>query len=120
MTVSAAQSSEGLCLRVEARRVCGLGVSPARTWTLLRSREHGSTGLKLRVDLAWMATLTGLIGLLGGGPRSTLVAAGGFVVVALTLPAITALVAAGWVELVGSALGVAAGTLARPVARLVL
>ncbi len=120
VTVSAFENQEGLCLRVEAHRECGLGVRPARTWTLLRAREHGSEGLKLRVDLAWMLTLTALIGLVGGGALSTLVSAGAFTVAVVALPSATALVPAGWPDVLGIVLGVACGVLARPAARLVL
>lgn len=121
LTVTAGQTAdEGLCMGVEQRRTCDLGVSPARTWTLFRSREHASESVKQRVDLAWMATLTLLIGLVGGGARGTLISAGTFAVLVVVLPSSTALVAAGWTDLTGIALGVGGGVLARPIARLIL
>lgn len=92
----------------------------ARTWTLLRSREHASESVKQRVDLAWMATLTLLIGLVGGGLRGTLTSAGTFAILVALLPSSTAFVAAGWTDLTGIALGVGGGVLARPIARLAL
>lgn len=116
LTMSASDGREdGVCLRVDARELCGLGVSPARTWTLLRAREHGSARLKAVVDVAWMATLTALVGLLGGSARATLAWAGGFMLVLLAVPHATVLVAAGWAELAGVAVGVGVGVLSRPI-----
>lgn len=121
LTISASRSQErGLCLAVEDRQVCGLGTSPARTWTVLRSREHASPRFKTVVDIAWMATLTLSIGLLGGTARATIASASVFALMILVLPAVTPLVSAGWAELLGVGLGVAGGASMRPAARLVL
>lgn len=121
LTITASRTEErGLCLAVEGRRACGLGTAPARTWTLLRSREHGSTRLKTVVDIAWMATLTLSIGLLGGTARATVASATLFALIVLGLPHVTPLVSAGWAELVGIGLGVGVGASVRPVARMVL
>lgn len=121
LTISASRTEErGLCLAVESHEVCGLGTSPARTWTVLRSREHASPGFKTVVDIAWMATLSLSIGLLGGTARTTVASASVFALIALALPLVTPLVWAGWAELLGIGLGVAGGASVRPAARLVL
>lgn len=121
LTLGASNTIErGLCLAVEDREVCGMGTSPARTWTILRSREHAPERFKLMVDIAWMATLTFSVGLLGGSVRGTLVSAGVFGLLVLVLPHLTPLVAAGWPELVGIAVGVGAGVAFRPLARLIV
>lgn len=121
VTIGASNTHErGLCLTVEDREACGLGTSPARTWTVLRSREHAPERLKLVVDIAWMATLTLGIGLLGGSARGTLASAGSFGLVVFILPHLTPLVAAGWAEVVGIAVGVGGGAVSRPVVRLIV
>lgn len=121
LTISASRTDErGLCLAVESRQICGLGTSPARTWTVLRSRAHASPGFKTVVDIAWMATLTLSVGLLGGTARTTVASASVFALIVLALPHVTALVSAGWAELLGIGLGAAGGASVRPVARRVL
>lgn len=121
LTISASSTQErGLCLSVESRQVCGLGTSPARTWTVLRSREHASPAFKTVVDIAWMAALTLSIGLLGGTARTTVASSAVFALIVLAVPAVTPLVSAGWAELLGIGLGVAGGASVRPAARLVL
>lgn len=120
LTLGASNTTErGLCLAVEDRDVCGIGISPARTWTILRSAEHAPVRFRLMADIAWMATLTFSIGLLGGGARGTLTSVGVFGVLVLVLPHLTPLVAAGWPELVGITIGVGAGVVSRPVGRLI-
>jgi hypothetical protein len=108
----------GLCLRTETVEACGLGVAPARTWTLLRSREHAPEQVKRRVDIAWMATLTLVIGLLAPGLRGLALGAVAFGAAVVSISASTVLVAPGWPELVGALLGLGSGALVRPLARL--
>lgn len=121
LTLGASDTGEGgLCLAVEDREVCGMGTSPGRTWTILRSREHAPERFKLMVDIAWVATLTFSIGLLAGSARGTLASAGVFGLLLLSLPHVTPLVAAGWPELVGIAVGVGAGVAFRPIMRLIV
>lgn len=121
LTIGASDTdARGLCLAVEEREVCGLGTSPARTWTILRSGEHAPERFKLLVDIAWMVTLTFSIGLLGGSARGTLTSAGVFALLVLAVPHLTPLVGAGWPELTGIVGGVVAGATSRPVVRLIV
>jgi hypothetical protein len=119
--VSASRAAGGaVCLGTAVQERCGVGVAPSRTWTLLRAREHASERLKLRVDTAWAATLTLLVGLLGGGPVGTLLTAGALGAAAALAAAATPLVAPGWSGALGLVLGVAAGVVLRPLARIFL
>ena len=121
-TVSASSTGgDQVCLTAASRQSCGPRIAPARTWTLLRSHEHASEATKRRIDIAWMATLTLWIGLLGGSARSTLVTAGAFVaLVAAAAWLFTPLSELGRAGLLGLTLGVGLGVASRPVARLFL
>lgn len=87
---------------------------------MLRSREHAPERLKRVVDIAWMATLTLGIGLLGGSARGTLASAGSFGLTMFIVPHLTPLIAAGWAEVAGIAVGVGGGVASRPVVRLIV
>lgn len=108
----------GLCLQMESMEACELGVAPARTWTLLRSREHASERLKQRVDVAWMATLTLVLGLLVSGARGLALGTAALAVAVVSVSAVTVLAPPGWPELVGALLGIGSGALLRPLAGL--
>ena len=51
VTIAAAVSGEGVCLRLGPTERCGVGITPGRTWDLLL------------IDLLWMAMFFALIGL---------------------------------------------------------
>jgi hypothetical protein len=120
-TVSASSTGgDEVCLTAASRQSCGPRIAPARTWTLLRSREHASEATKRKIDIAWMATLTLWIGLLGGSARTTLVTAGAFVALVVAAAWLTPLSGLDWTGLLGLTLGVGLGAASRPLARLFL
>jgi hypothetical protein len=122
-TFAVSASSTGgdeVCLTAESRQSCGPRIAPARTWTLLRSREHASEATKSMIDIAWIATLTLWIGLLGGSARTTLVTAGAFVAFVAAAAWLTPLSGLDWTGLLALTLGVGLGVALRPVARLFL
>jgi hypothetical protein len=105
-----------VCLWAGDRRSCGFGVAPERSWTLLRSREHSSESTRKKIDVAWMATLTVLIGILGGGVRPMAGALGMLSVATVTVAAATPLTLPGLAGFVGLAMGLVGGVILRPLA----
>lgn len=59
------------CLVVGEQEDCGGGVTPGRSWGHLLFLEGPSEEKRRGLDVAWMATLTVLIGILGGSPGRT-------------------------------------------------
>jgi len=120
VTLAVRADGAGRCLRVDGEEVCGLGVSPGRTWGMLMYLEGASRRERRMLDVAWMATLFLLLGLVGGARWRTV----GLTLVAVVLVGIatgmTRLLAPGPLDLMGLVLGVAAGVLLRGPVRLVL
>lgn len=114
LTMGARRAAGVLCLRVDAREVCGVGITPGRTWGLLMNLEGSPRWFRTLLDTAWMGTLFLLVGMVGGGPRVTLLAGGVSGVAVLLAVAATPLAAGPWLEWAGLALGILAGAASRP------
>lgn len=63
VTIAAAVSGEGVCLRLGPTERCGVGITPGRTWDLLLYLEGPPENVRLLIDLLWMAMFFALIGL---------------------------------------------------------
>jgi hypothetical protein len=115
--IAARGDAEARCLVVEDREDCGGGLSPGRTWGLLLFLEGTSESRRTVLDIAWMATLSVLIGVLGGGLRRTLVLGSLTALGILGAVAATRLGATPAAEWAGFAGGIAAGVVLRPFLR---
>jgi hypothetical protein len=117
VTVAVGEEGGSLCMAVESREVCGVGMAPAHTWTLLRTSATDSR-LRLGVlDLVWGGVLFFPAAVLGTGTMSTLLLTavdGGLMMMAVLL---TPLTGPGWVDLAGVALGLFLGCKARSLVR---
>lgn len=117
LRIEARGRGEARCLVVDARQDCGSGVTPGRSWGLLLFLEGPSESRRRVVDVAWMATLFVLIGVLGGSLARTgaLTAAGAIgVLAAVTFSRLFPPTGAEWAGLIG---GVLAGVALRPILR---
>ena len=121
-TVTLAVRSDGTsrCLRVDDEEVCGLGVSPGRTWGMLMYLEGASRRQRRILDVAWMATLFLLLGVVAGARWRTVGLTFVAVVLVVVATATTRLLAPGVLDLAGLGVGVGAGVLLRGPVRLVL
>ncbi|MDT8342061.1 MAG: VanZ family protein, partial [Longimicrobiales bacterium] len=117
LTIGARRTDGVLCLRVDAGEVCGVGMTPGRTWGLLMNLEGAPPWFRTLLDALWMATLFVLVGVVGGGVRRTLLAGAAAVLAVLMVVAATPLVPGPWLDWAGLTLGVLAGAAARPLVR---
>ena len=62
VTIAAAVSGEGVCLRLGPTERCEVGITPGRTWGLLLYLEGPPENVRVIIDLVWMAMLFALIG----------------------------------------------------------
>lgn len=108
------------CLVLDGEALCGLGVTPGRTWGLLLFLEGADRVERTVLGVAWMGTLWLLVGLLGGGGGSVARATGAGALLMLLVTGITGLSAPLPLEWLGMLLGVCAGVALRPLARLYL
>lgn len=109
--------SESLCLRAEDQELCGLGITPGRTWAILLNREGASNSARILLDAVWMGVLFFGVGLFGGSIRSVLFLAPTAALAVWVVVAVTPLVPGSFPQWVGMALGMTAGWLARPLVR---
>lgn len=117
MVLSASRVGGELCLGLDGRSWCGLGFTPAGSWRFLMNLEGASPPFRAGLDLAWMATLFFLVGLLGGSLRSTLLLVVVSGVLVATIVGVTPLVPGGVADPLGLVLGVVLGVVGRPVVR---
>jgi hypothetical protein len=117
----ARREHQRFCLGAGSRQNCTAGTSPSRSWTLLAgSPPQLPHGIVAVVDVAWIAGLFLLTGLLGGQWRATAALATTGLIGLGVAAALTALAAPGWTELAGVILGTAVGAWARPLVRQLL
>ena len=118
-TVRIAASGEGTvrCLAVGEREDCGGGVTPGRTWGLLLFVESPPERYRRILDFGWIATLTVLVGVLGGPPgRTALLALGTAAGVAAVVGSTRLIAPPAW-QWLGFAAGVGTGVVLRPLLR---
>lgn len=108
---------ESLCLWVEDQEMCGLGITPGRSWAVLLNREGASNSARILLDAVWMGALFVGIGLFGGRVRTVLFLSPVAAIAVLVVVRATPLVAGSFTQWIGLALGVGAGWLLRPLVR---
>lgn len=117
VTLHTWRTGDGICLRLDDRRECELGMSPARGWAVLYWLPWAPDWLLRTLDVLWVAALFGPLGLWMRRSSAWALSVGAALAALIAAPALTGLQPSGFVEFVGVAVGLEAGLLARREAR---
>lgn len=115
--VAVQRDGDERCAAVQGTRRCGFGLTPGQTWSFLLSLDGLSETGHTVLALGWMATLSLLVGLIGGPRPPTAWAAGAWLVIVGLAAVLTPLRPPTPVELSGVLLGLGAGLVLRRPAR---
>jgi hypothetical protein len=84
--VAATRRAGDYCLSIDARTTCGLGMQPARGWTLLFGSAPLPLGFIMLVDIGWAVTLAALLGFYARDRLTMLLGALGWTAAFIVMP----------------------------------
>ena len=86
--VAATRRAGEYCLSIDSRTTCGLGMHPARGWTLLFGSDPLPQWFIVLVDVGWAATLAALLGFYARDRLTMLLTAAAWAAAFIVVPAL--------------------------------